>query len=87
MEQRPQKVLGIITLENVLEQLLKISIFDEEDFDHQHQKGEKRQLSSMSRKRVFGHMPVFAGGSLFKNQASLRSPAVGGLRSLGGRLG
>jgi len=79
----PQKVLGIITLENVLEQLLKISIFDEEDFDHQHQKGEKRQLSSMSRKRVFGHMPVFAGGSLFKNQVSLRSPA---LRSLGGRL-
>lgn len=79
----PQKVLGIITLENVLEQLLKISIFDEEDFDHQHRKGEKRQLSSMSRKRVFGHMPIFAGGSLFKNQASLRSPA---LRSLGGRL-
>lgn len=86
-EPRPQRVLGIITLENVLEQLLKISIFDEEDFDHQHQKGEqRRQLSSMSRKRVFGHMPLFSTGSLFKNQPSLRSPAVGPQRGLGGRL-
>ena len=70
----------------MLEQLLKISIFDEEDFDHQHHKGEKRHMTSISRKRVFGHMPVFSpsAGQLFRNQASLRSPAVqSGLRSIG----